>query len=136
MYQGMQGTLSPHRSVLQDLRSVYISAIGRESEQSTNSVIANDILLVTRSPIWDKILVALQRVKPPRLQLSVLVVLAAAGLRVVESKALARRKDQVMVIRGAANIFPLLPCYNLVTNFSTKPVQLPQKVVIARGAES
>lgn len=42
----------------------------------------------------------------------------------------------MIVARGVASILSLIHFYVLVTNLSTKPVHLPEKLVIARGAES
>lgn len=58
------------------------------------------------------------------------------GLQIVESKALARRREEVIVVSGRANILQLVPFFVLVKNFSTIPIRLLEKIVDACGAES
>lgn len=59
-----------------------------------------------------------------------------ASVRLIESKLLARGRDQVIVARAIANLPPFVPFYVLVTNVSKRPVHLPKKVALACGMES
>lgn len=112
---------------LQNSNPVHISVIGRKHKKAISSVVANDVLNVTESLNQDEIRVARQ---------SGLITSTTAGLRIIESRALTRMWEHVIVTRHVANIIPLAPFFVIVATFSTRPVHLPKKMVIDRVADS
>lgn len=69
------------RIALRNLRPLYISALGRKDETSTNPIITTDVCTVTGNLSDNKINAALQMVIPPRSKSSVLYMSTIACIR-------------------------------------------------------
>lgn len=71
---------------------------------------------MTGPPDKTGIRVARQTLTPPRPDLLDLVMSTADGLELIGTTPPARGREQVIVLRGLANMLPLLPLYVIVTN--------------------
>lgn len=108
---------SLRKITLRCLRPVYITMIGQKREKPTSSVVGSEILAVTESPIQDGIRVAQEMVTTPRLELSVLVMSNAAGLRIINLELLTWVREQVGTAGSVGNILSLEPYLVLLTNY-------------------
>lgn len=124
----LRGILPSVQSIMvRNSTPAYIRAIGRESEKSSNSVVASDKLNVTELPYQEEIRVARQIVISPRLESSALVRFKVAALRIIELRPLIGGKELVKAARCFAKISQLVSLYVLVTRFSNKPAHSSKK---------
>lgn len=136
MNRHVQGIFFFSRILTQrESRQVYISALTRKNEKLTNAFVTKDVSTMTKIPRKNDVRIVRQKMIPERSKPIVLDAYTIPGLRLIESNPVLLGREQHIVTAGVANILPSIPFYVILTNFLTKPVHLPNMMVVACGME-